>query len=71
VGLYDEDVEDETAGESGRLRCPHCGEAIWLAADPGGGDEQTVIEDCPVCCRPMTVSWRRLGSRWIGNTGDS
>lgn len=70
MGLYDEDL-DEDGGEPGKLRCPHCGEQIWLAVDAGGGDEQTVIEDCPVCCRPMTVNWYRRGGRWSGNTGAS
>jgi hypothetical protein len=39
--------------------CPHCGEEVELAVDPGGGSVQEYIEDCEVCCSPMqvTVSW--------------
>jgi hypothetical protein len=34
-------------------RCPHCGEIIDIAIDPGGGEEQEYVEDCSVCCRPI------------------
>jgi hypothetical protein len=36
--------------------CPHCWESINLTLDlsvPG----QSYIEDCPVCCKPMVVSY--------------
>lgn len=36
--------------------CPHCWETISLTLDlsvPG----QSYIEDCPVCCKPMVVSY--------------
>ncbi|HEY6557299.1 MAG TPA: CPXCG motif-containing cysteine-rich protein [Polyangiaceae bacterium] len=35
------------------LQCPHCGEPIDTYPDPGGGEEQSYIEDCSVCCRPI------------------
>jgi hypothetical protein len=35
-------------------QCPYCGEAIDLLID-GSVDSQRYIEDCQVCCRPMTV----------------
>jgi hypothetical protein len=35
--------------------CPHCGEEVDTDPDPGGGEEQEYIEDCPVCCRPNRV----------------
>ena len=34
--------------------CPYCGEPISLAIDASAG-AQTYIEDCAVCCRPITV----------------
>ena len=37
------------------VSCPYCGEAITLFVDEGGGPEQQYIEDCQVCCRPITV----------------
>ncbi|HET6922790.1 MAG TPA: CPXCG motif-containing cysteine-rich protein [Anaeromyxobacteraceae bacterium] len=35
--------------------CPYCGEAVTFFVDPGGGEVQDYVEDCPVCCRPWAV----------------
>lgn len=35
------------------LRCPYCGERFEAIADASAGDAE-YIEDCPVCCRPIT-----------------
>ena len=35
------------------LRCPWCGERFEALADASGGDTE-YVEDCPVCCRPIT-----------------
>ena len=35
--------------------CPSCGEGIALDVDTTGGVEQSYVEDCSVCCRPMEV----------------
>jgi hypothetical protein len=43
----------ETTAE---VACPYCGETITLFLDLSV-DEQTYIEDCSVCCQPMTVSY--------------
>ncbi len=37
------------------IACPQCGEQFAIQADTSGGSYET-IEDCAVCCRPMTVS---------------
>lgn len=41
-----------------KTHCPHCGEMIELVVeslvDPQG-EPMDYIEDCQVCCRPMTV----------------
>jgi len=34
--------------------CPYCGERISLVLDASGGS-QRYIEDCQVCCQPITV----------------
>ncbi|MDO6563166.1 CPXCG motif-containing cysteine-rich protein [Amphritea sp. 1_MG-2023] len=34
--------------------CPYCGEPVELLVDCSGGDQQ-YIEDCHVCCKPITV----------------
>jgi hypothetical protein len=43
----------ETTAE---VTCPHCGEPILLFLDLSV-ESQTYIEDCSVCCQPMTVSY--------------
>jgi cysteine-rich CPXCG protein len=35
--------------------CPHCGEEVDTAPDPGGGESMEYVEDCPVCCRPNVL----------------
>jgi hypothetical protein len=41
--------------ECGCYVCPHCGESVDTAPDPGGGEQQDYVEDCPVCCRPNRI----------------
>jgi hypothetical protein len=41
--------------EPAEVSCPHCWETITLFVDLSV-PEQSYIEDCPVCCHPMTVS---------------
>ena len=36
------------------IQCPYCDELISLALDASAGP-QRYIEDCHVCCRPITV----------------
>jgi len=36
--------------------CPHCWETITLTLDLSVA-EQSHIEDCPVCCKPLIVSY--------------
>jgi hypothetical protein len=36
------------------ISCPHCGESWETSIDTSQGSYQTV-DDCYVCCRPMTV----------------
>lgn len=42
------------------VSCPYCGEANTLVLDHSAG-EQSYIEDCRVCCRPIEVSVRAAG----------
>ena len=46
-----------------REQCPYCGEAIELEVDTSAG-EQSYIEDCSVCCRPIELSLRLEGEEW-------
>lgn len=36
------------------VTCPHCGERFETTVDASGGDAE-YIEDCYVCCRPITL----------------
>jgi hypothetical protein len=36
--------------------CPHCWEIIGLTLDLSVS-EQSYIEDCPVCCHPLAISY--------------
>lgn len=39
--------------------CPHCGEQISVILDPDGAEDGTQLEeDCEVCCRTMSISYR-------------
>lgn len=37
------------------IECPFCGEMISILVDTSV-EEQTYIEDCSVCCRPIEIS---------------
>jgi hypothetical protein len=58
---FDDDDADDPFGSGdvdreGTVQCPYCAESVELTLDPGSGTHQQYIEDCPVCCRPWTVS---------------
>lgn len=39
------------------INCPHCGETFPLLIDTSEA-EQSLIEDCTVCCRPISLTIR-------------
>ncbi len=41
--------------EEATVDCASCGEPFSLSIDTTGGREQSYVEDCPVCCRPMEI----------------
>jgi hypothetical protein len=41
--------------ETALITCPYCGETIDLFIDCSV-EQQEYIEDCAVCCRPITVT---------------
>ncbi len=40
---------------SADIQCPYCGERITVLVDDSAGAQQ-YIEDCQVCCRPITLT---------------
>lgn len=41
--------------ESVEIVCPYCGEPVLLVIDCSAGSQE-YIEDCQVCCQPITLS---------------
>ncbi|MEJ2106902.1 MAG: CPXCG motif-containing cysteine-rich protein [Acidiferrobacteraceae bacterium] len=39
------------------VRCPYCGETYPSSVDISGGGQE-YVEDCSVCCRPITIRVR-------------
>lgn len=56
----DEDfpLGDGAADVEAAVMCPYCAEPAMLTLDPGSGDAQQYVEDCPVCCQPWQVDVR-------------
>ena len=40
--------------EQVNILCPYCGESFDITIDTSAG-QQNYIEDCYVCCRPVTI----------------
>ncbi|MNP44200.1 hypothetical protein D3C76_1380520 [compost metagenome] len=49
--------------ETAQYECPYCGEEVETTLDLSGGD-QTYIEDCKVCCRPITFVLQVHEEEW-------
>ncbi len=56
--VLEDDFEREAADDSVEIFCPYCGESSEVLVDPVGGSEQSYVEDCAVCCRPMEIRVR-------------
>ncbi len=56
----DEDfpLGDGSADLEASVVCPYCAESAEIALDPGSGESQQYVEDCPVCCQPWQVTVR-------------
>ena len=46
------------------FQCPHCWEEISMLLD-ASVREQTYIEDCEVCCRPIEIRFKILNEELI------
>lgn len=46
---------DGDAETSAEVQCPFCWASSEIRLDPGSGERQEYVEDCPVCCRPWRV----------------
>jgi transcription elongation factor Elf1 len=43
-----------------RFTCPYCWESITMLLDLSAAD-QSYVEDCEVCCNPITLRFRAEG----------
>ena len=53
--------------------CPYCGEELSVRLDWTGGKEQSFIQDCEVCCKPIQIAVRFEGdevTQFSAETGD-
>lgn len=48
--------------------CPYCGESVETLLDLSASD-QSYVEDCPVCCRPVCFELRTDGRSWTLRVG--
>jgi hypothetical protein len=41
------------------FHCAFCFEANSIFVDPSGGEQQSYVEDCQVCCQPnvLYITW--------------
>lgn len=49
---------DGLADTDATIACSYCGESVEIALDPGSGQTQEYVEDCQVCCQPLSISVR-------------
>ena len=55
-----------------RYVCPHGWQVNESSVDPSQGQDQSYVEDCQVCCRPLTLEVHVVGGEaWAEATPDS
>jgi hypothetical protein len=47
--------------------CAFCLESNSIFVDPSGGEHQTYVEDCQVCCRPnvLAIHWDEFSRQFV------
>jgi hypothetical protein len=38
-----------------KIKCPFCLQRQTLLIEPDGGESQSIVYDCEVCCHPMDI----------------
>ena len=52
---WDDDDFGADLADAVDVFCPYCGEGIDIGVDQAGGELQEYVEDCQVCCQPLSV----------------
>lgn len=59
-GDFEDDALDHEAqaslDDTYDVVCPYCAAGNEVVVDLGGGESQSYVEDCQVCCRPWQVN---------------
>jgi hypothetical protein len=50
-----DEEQDADLTEQALVSCPYCGEGVEIGIDQTGGGLQEYVEDCTVCCQPLSV----------------
>ncbi len=53
--IWDHDAQLSHVDDDASYVCDNCGEEVVIPVDLAGGEEQTYVEDCPVCCSPNVI----------------
>jgi len=46
------------------FHCPYCMAEIWAKIETVGGDIQSLVQDCEVCCEPIDIRLK-VGSEGV------
>ncbi len=52
-----------------KFKCPYCFQKISMLLDLSVEGQQTYIEDCEVCCRPIQISYSVEDGKLVGFSG--
>lgn len=53
--IWDHESQLSHVDDNASYVCNNCGEEIVIPVDLAGGEVQTYVEDCPVCCSPSVI----------------
>ncbi len=53
--LWDDESHLSHVDDNASYICDNCGEEIVIPVDLSGDQDQSFVEDCPVCCAPSVI----------------
>jgi len=71
--MFNEDDVSSLSDLDIKIRCPFCREKQWVEVDPTEGDQQRLLIDCQICCRPIEVValWDSESNRFTSQVSKS
>lgn len=55
ASAFDDEEHVTHVDDDASYVCDNCGEEVVIPVDLAGGQDQTYVEDCPVCCSPSVI----------------